>query len=67
VGRLAEEPDRSRGRAREAERKAKQRRLAAAVRPRDRDELASLHGEVEPFDHRRPPVVREGDAPELDG
>ena len=45
---------------------AHQRRLAAAVRPGDRDELARLDGEADVLEHGPAPVVGERDVAQLD-
>ena len=51
----------------EAQRQAHERRLAAAVRARDRDELARLDGEVDALEHGPAAVVRERDVAQFDG
>ena len=50
----------------EAESQAHQRRLAAAVRPGDRDELAGLNREAHVLEHRAAAVVGERDVAQLD-
>ena len=64
--RLAEEEGLARRRPLEAEREAHQRRLAAAVRSGDRDELARLDGEVHVLEHGTASVVGERDVAQLD-
>jgi hypothetical protein len=57
---LAEESSLAAGRALEAEHEPEERRLAAAVRPRDRDELSARHLEVEALEDGRAARIREG-------
>ena len=57
---------RSRCRALEAEHEAEQGRLAAAVRPGDRDELARADPERDVLEHPNARPVAERDAVELD-
>ena len=64
--RLAEERTSPARRPLEAEREPQQRRLAAAVRAGDRDELALLDAQVDVSQHRRPLAVGEVDAVELE-
>ena len=64
--RLAEDPDRARLGPHEADDQPQERRLAAAVRPGDRDELARGHLEGGVLEDRPPRVVAERDAIELD-
>ena len=64
---LAEQARGAQGRALEPERHAEERRLAAAVRAGNGDELARLDREVDVAEHRRPAGVGERDAAERDG
>ena len=64
--RLAEEERLARRRPLEPERQPHQRRLAAAVRTGDRDELARLDGELDVLEHRPAAVVGERDVAQLD-
>ena len=64
--RLAEEESLARRWTLEPERQPHQRRLAAAVRPCDRNELARLDGEADVLDDRLTAVVGERDVAELD-
>ena len=65
--RLAEQPHLTARRALEAEREPEQRRLAAAVRAGDRDELAGLDAQRDVVEHARALRVREVDVLELEG
>ena len=65
-GRLAEEQHASARRPLEPEREPQQRRLAAAVRAGDRDELAVLDAQVDAGEHRPAARVGEVDAVELE-
>jgi hypothetical protein len=65
-GRLAEEERFTTRRLLESEQDPKQRRLAAAVRAGDRDELADADAEVDVAQHGRTVPVCERDLPELD-
>ena len=65
AGGLTEERCRSRLRLLEAEQDAEQRRLAAAVRAGDSDELALVDRKADVAEHRRPAWVGEGHALEL--
>jgi hypothetical protein len=58
-GRLAEQERLPRRRPLEPEHEPHQRRLAAAVRTCDSDELALLDLEVDPVEHERPAAVPE--------
>jgi hypothetical protein len=51
----------------EPEDQSEQCRLAAAVWPRDREELASFHPEIDVPEHGRSVLVRERDVLEPDG
>ena len=64
--RLAEHAHGALARALEPEHEPQQRRLAAAVRPRDRDELARRDRERDVLEHADPGPVAERDAVELD-
>ena len=66
MGRLSEQAHVARRRARETEGEPHERRLAAAVRPGHRDELALLDREVDVREHRLTGAVREADLRELD-
>ena len=64
--RLAEEERLARRRPLETEHEAHQRRLAAAVRAGDRDELACFDSEVHVREHGAATVVGERDVAQLD-
>ena len=66
AGRAAEDAHRARRRPLEAEHEPEQRRLAAAVRPGDRDELAGRDGERDVLEHGDSGPVVERDVGELD-
>ena len=66
AGRLAEHAHAALARALEPEHEPQQRRLAAAVRPRDRDELARCDGERDVLEHPDARPVAERDVVELD-
>ena len=65
--RFAEQLDLAARRLLEPERQPQQRRLAASIRPGDRDELTGVDPQVDAGQHRRPLRVREVDVLELDG
>jgi hypothetical protein len=66
-GRLAEEERLAVAWTLEPEHEPHQRRLAAAVRSRDRDELALRDLEADPFEDGGAAAVAEADVAELDG